>query len=63
MVAYLQKSAPGDDAADASSPREREVLQLLAGQADQEISALLCVSERTVEAHRKNIMTRNQPAF
>ncbi len=60
VVAYLQKSAPGDDAADAVlTPREREVLQLLAeGKPTKEISALLCVSERTVEAHRKNIMTK-----
>ncbi|MFB3787201.1 MAG: response regulator [bacterium] len=60
VVAYLRKSTPGGDAADAVlTPREREVLQLLAeGKATKEISALLCVSERTVEAHRKNIMTK-----
>ncbi|HOJ60075.1 MAG TPA: response regulator transcription factor [bacterium] len=60
VVAYLQKSTPGGDAADAVlTPREREVLQLLAeGRSTKDISALLCVSERTIEAHRKNIMTK-----
>jgi DNA-binding NarL/FixJ family response regulator len=41
---------------DRLSPREREVVQLIAeGHTSKEIAALLHVSEKTVEAHRSNI--------
>jgi DNA-binding NarL/FixJ family response regulator len=41
------------------SPREREVLQLLAeGKTTKETAALLCVSVKTVETHRQQIMSK-----
>jgi two-component system, NarL family, response regulator NreC len=41
------------------SPREREVLQLLAeGKTTKETGALLCVSIKTVETHRQQIMSK-----
>ena len=47
----------------ASSPklsiREREVLQLIAeGRSTREIADLLCISVKTVETHRKNLMDK-----
>lgn len=60
VVEYLQKAKPeADSAAAALTPREREVLQLLAeGKATKEIAAALNISERTAEAHRQNIMAK-----
>jgi two-component system response regulator NreC len=44
---------------DALSPREREVLRLLAlGYTNQEIAEMLVVSVRTVESHRAHVMTK-----
>jgi DNA-binding NarL/FixJ family response regulator len=41
------------------SPREREVLQLLAeGRSTKETASLLCVSTKTVETHRQQIMSK-----
>jgi DNA-binding NarL/FixJ family response regulator len=41
------------------TPRELEVLTLLAyGHTNAEIAEKLCISERTVESHRNNIMTK-----
>ena len=41
------------------SPREREVLQLMAeGRSTNQIADGLCVSVKTVEAHRKQVMTK-----
>jgi len=52
-------TAPGQVAASALTPREREVLQLLAeGKATREIAALLKLSARTVETHRQQIMNK-----
>lgn len=51
--------APGQAGASALTPREREVLQLLAeGKATREIAALLNLSVRTVETHRQQIMNK-----
>ena len=39
------------------SPREREILQLLAeGKSNNKVAELLCISPKTVETHRANIM-------
>jgi two-component system, NarL family, response regulator NreC len=41
------------------TPREREVLQLMAeGKSTNQIAENLCVSVKTVEAHRKQLMTK-----
>lgn len=41
------------------TPREREVLELVAGgQANKEIAAGLCVSEHTVKKHMRNILEK-----
>ena len=41
------------------SPREREILQLLAeGNANKEVAAILNISPKTVETHRAHIMTK-----
>ncbi len=41
------------------TPHELEVLTLLAyGHTNAEIAEKLCISERTVESHRINIMTK-----
>jgi DNA-binding NarL/FixJ family response regulator len=55
---YIHYLAAADDAeSPALSPREREVLQLLAeGKSTREVAALLCVSIKTVETHRQQIM-------
>ncbi len=51
--------APGQAGGSALTPREREVLQLLAeGKATREIAALLNLSVRTVETHRQQIMNK-----
>jgi two-component system response regulator NreC len=44
---------------DLTTPREQEVLTLLAyGHTNAEIAEKLCISERTVETHRTNIMSK-----
>lgn len=41
------------------SPRENEVLQLIAeGYTNKEIAEILCISVKTVRAHRYNLMTK-----
>jgi len=41
------------------SPREREVLQLIAeGNSNKEIASILCISIKTVQAHRLNLMSK-----
>jgi DNA-binding NarL/FixJ family response regulator len=48
-----------DSAFDRLSPREREVLQLIAeGKATKEVAAMLCVSIKTAETHRRNLMDK-----
>jgi DNA-binding NarL/FixJ family response regulator len=47
------------DPYDALSPREREILQLIAeGKANKEIATLLSISPSTVETHRAHIMEK-----
>jgi len=45
--------------ADPLTPRERQVLQLIAeGKATKEVAQVLCVSVKTIESHRAHIMTK-----
>jgi two-component system response regulator NreC len=52
----------GEESAGAEeplTPRERQVLELIAeGNTNQEIATALCVSRKTVESHRANIMRK-----
>ena len=55
---HLSKS-PGLTVFDALSPREREVLQLIAeGQSTKEIARSLKVSVKTIETHRRQLMNK-----
>jgi DNA-binding NarL/FixJ family response regulator len=48
-----------DDTSDGLSPREREVLQLVAeGYTNKQIAEILCISIKTVQAHRMNLMSK-----
>jgi DNA-binding NarL/FixJ family response regulator len=48
-----------DDPYDLLTPRERELLQLIAElKATKEIADLLCVSPHTVDTHRSNLMQK-----
>jgi DNA-binding NarL/FixJ family response regulator len=50
---------PKSDRLDLMTPREMEVMTLLAyGHTNAEIAEKLCISERTVESHRTNIMAK-----
>ncbi len=49
----------GDAAGELLTAREREVLKLIAeGNTNQEIADVLCLSRKTVESHRANIMRK-----
>src|SRR5438876_1095744 len=55
VEAYRSKKGPGD----LLSPREREVLQLVAeGKTTKEIASLLGVSVKTAESHRTRVMQK-----
>jgi DNA-binding NarL/FixJ family response regulator len=60
MEDYIHQLSSGEDSGGALlSPREREVLQLLAeGKSTREVAAVLCVSVKTVETHRQQIMNK-----
>jgi two-component system response regulator NreC len=48
-----------DNASNGLSPREREVLQLIAeGYSNRDISEILCISIKTVQTHRMNLMSK-----
>lgn len=57
---YLSgKNRKGEGAPNALSPREREVLQLIAeGKTSREIAQLLNVSVKTVQSHRASLMRK-----
>lgn len=58
---YLQRvhDHPVHQPADDLTAREREVLKLIAeGNTNQDIAELLCLSRKTVETHRGNIMEK-----
>ena len=57
-VRKLKRSGT-DDAFDLLTPREREVLQLIAeGKSNKDIANLLNLSVYTVESHRSNLMEK-----
>jgi DNA-binding NarL/FixJ family response regulator len=54
-----QQLGPGTAATPKLSPREREVVQLLGeGKTTKEVATMLCVSVKTAETHRSNIMSK-----
>jgi two-component system response regulator NreC len=56
---HLHVSAEEDSAFSVLTRREREVLQLLAeGKTTKQVAFSLCVSPKTVETHRLNIMNK-----
>jgi DNA-binding NarL/FixJ family response regulator len=57
---YLSRLPEGDDSAfSLLSPRERQILQLIAeGNTTKSIASSLEVSTKTVETHRRNIMNK-----
>jgi len=57
---YVQRLPNGSDSvAPSLTPREREVLQLLAeGQSTKQIAARLHVSVKTIETHRRQLMEK-----
>ena len=58
VQAYLDNAPPSDD---PLSPREREVLQLIAaGKTMKEIGGVLGINVRTAESHRARIMSKLQ---
>ena len=58
-LATLRQPPPASDAPVALTSREREVLQLISCEySNHHIAEKLFISERTVETHRKNILTK-----
>jgi DNA-binding NarL/FixJ family response regulator len=58
---YLEgkKSLKGQSAWESLTQREREILKLIAeGYKNKEIADTLCISQKTVEKHRTNLMTK-----
>jgi DNA-binding NarL/FixJ family response regulator len=58
---YIRRAEQGEKGCteDLLSNREREILQLIAeGNSIPQISALLCISKKTVEAHKNHIMEK-----
>jgi len=50
---------PAETLTDGLSPREREILQLIAeGYTNKQIAEILCISVKTVQAHRGSIMSK-----
>lgn len=50
---------PTDHYEEALTPREREVLQLIAeGYTNKQIAEILCLSVKTIQAHRTNLMQK-----
>jgi DNA-binding NarL/FixJ family response regulator len=59
LEAYLRQSESGVPERATLTPREREVLQLVAeGHTSPEIAERLFISPRTVETHRSNLMRK-----
>jgi len=59
VSAYIQRTSGEQTSLDRLTPRQREILQLIAeGQTAKEIAYLLNLSVKTVETHRTAIMDR-----
>ena len=60
MRDYLEDAATGGDAdSDPLSPRETEVVKLIAeGHSTREIAEVLVISEKTVDRHRANVLAK-----
>ena len=59
LEGYMRGAEAGQDAAESITPREREIIQLLAeGSSNKEVAATLGVSVKTIETHRANIMRK-----
>jgi DNA-binding NarL/FixJ family response regulator len=57
LEAYARRAQASDNMHEALTPREREILQLVAeGHTSAEIAARLGISPRTVEVHRANLL-------
>jgi two-component system response regulator NreC len=55
----VTNSQPGNSLVDRLTPREKEVVGLVAlGHTNAEIARRLCISDKTVETHRLHIMTK-----
>jgi two-component system response regulator NreC len=58
---YIRRAEGGEkrSAADLLSSREREILQLIAeGHSIPKVASMLCISKKTVEAHKNHIMEK-----
>jgi DNA-binding NarL/FixJ family response regulator len=56
---YIRDGADPDAARGAVTPREREIIQLIAeGKSNKDAASALSISVKTIEAHRANIMRK-----
>jgi DNA-binding NarL/FixJ family response regulator len=56
---FLQRAHAGEDVGDPLSPRETEIVKLIAeGHTGRQIAEELVISEKTVERHRSNILDK-----
>jgi DNA-binding NarL/FixJ family response regulator len=56
---FLQRAHAGEDVSDPLSPRETEIVKLIAeGHTGRKIAEQLVISEKTVERHRSNILDK-----
>jgi DNA-binding NarL/FixJ family response regulator len=59
ILGYLQAQVGGKDMLNSLTPRQREVLQLIAeGKSTKDIARLLKVSVNTAKSHRQNLMEK-----
>ena len=56
---FLERARAGEDVSDPLSPRETEIVKLIAeGHTGRQIAEALVISEKTVERHRSNILEK-----
>jgi DNA-binding NarL/FixJ family response regulator len=56
---FLERARAGQDVSDPLSPRETEIVKLIAeGHTGRQIAEALVISEKTVERHRSNILDK-----